>query len=321
MTVIPLTTERNAPNITAFNGSLLVLSTGVVFSFGGLAFRLTDDMSAWQYVVFRGVGAIAATLLILSYRYRLRFGPLVSRVEGSHVVAGLLLGAISTIFIVAIEHASVAFVLFLQTLAPLTAAYFSWLLLRERVSAAVGAATAVSIVGVVVMVSGTITDAVEPLGLIAILIPIVFGLYATLIRHTKQIDPQIPVMFAGVTLVAAGLVGSGVTDGLGVSLHDALIGLGAGSALLAIPVAVFNLAQRVVPAPETSLLLMSEVVLAPVWVWLFVDEEPEVTTLIGGAIILTAVMGLLVWRRRTARRQAALYRGYQEAEARFDVAR
>ena len=102
------------------------------------------------------------------------------------------------------------------------------------------------------------------------------------------------------TLAVIGLVGSLVTAGLDVSARDALIGLFAGSALLAIPGAFFNHAARVVPAPETALLLMGEVILAPVWVWLFVDEQPELTTLVGGSIIFAAVFGLLLWRRQQA---------------------
>ena len=125
---------------------------------GGLAFRLTDDADAWQYVIFRGLGAFVATTVMLGWRHRGRMRELVRTSEPGHYIAGLLLGAMSTLFIVALEHASVAFVLFLQTLAPLTAAYFSWLLLGERVSRAVLIATAVSLVGVGIMMSATLTE-------------------------------------------------------------------------------------------------------------------------------------------------------------------
>jgi len=273
---------------------------GVVFSLGGLAFRLTDDVDAWQYVIYRGLGTFGATTIMLGWRYRGRTRSLVSSIEPSHYVAGLLLGAMSTIFIVALEHASVAFVLFLQTLAPLTAAYFSWIFLRERVSRAVLLATAVSLVGVAIMVSATFTDTIEPLGAIAALIPIFFGLYATLIRRTEQIDPQVPIWIAGFCLVLTGLIGALIVSDLNVSARDAIIGLIAGSLLLAVPGSFFNMGARVVPAPETALLLMAEIVLAPVWVWIVVDERPEATTLIGGSVILGAVFGMLFWRRSQA---------------------
>lgn len=286
--------------LSAFAGSVVVLASGVVFSFGGLAFRLTDDIDAWQYIIFRGLGALIATVVILGWRYRSRFQVLKASIEPDHVLAGLLMAAMSALFIVALEYTTVAFILFLQTLAPLTAAYFSWLLLRERVSRAVLIATVVSLVGVGIMVSATFTDEIEPLGTIAILIPISFGLYATLIRRAIEIDPQVPIFVGAAALVAVGIVGTLLTSDFSVSAHDAGIGMLAGSALLAIPVVFLNMATRVVPAPEVALLLMSEVILAPVWVWLFVDERPESTTLLGGLVILCAVGGLLYWRRAQA---------------------
>jgi len=288
------------PGFSVLAGSLIVLAAGVVFSFGGLAFRLTEDITAWQYVIFRGLGAWIVTTIILAVRYRGRRRALMDPIEGSHIVAGVLLGTISAVFIFALEHASVAFVLFLQTLAPITAAYFSWILLRERVSRAVIAATVLSAVGVLIMFSATLTDRIDSLGLVAILIPLIFGLYATLIRGANNIDAQVPVVVAGITLALLGIAGAYLTGGFDVSLRDAMIGLFAGSFLLAIPVTFLNHATRVVPAPEVALLLMSEVILAPVWVWLFVNESVQATTLIGGSVILAAVLGLLMWRRARA---------------------
>ncbi len=213
-----------------------------------------------------------------------------------HLLAGFLLGTISCLFIVALEIVSVAFVLFLQTLAPIAAAYFSWLIMRERVSRNVVIATIGTMVGMGVMVSGTLTAAIEPAGFIALAIPAIFGLYATLIRSARKIDPTVPVLVSGLTMVSIGVVISLMTGGFAASGSDALIGFFAGSALLGAPLVFFNQAQRVVPSSETSLLLLSEVVLAPLWVWLFVSEQPEATTLIGGSMILATVAWLTAVR-------------------------
>lgn len=275
----------------------MILGTGATFSFGGLAFRLTSDITSWQYVIFRGLGALVVAVALLAWRWRGQTRALVASIESTHLLAGALLGTISSIFIVALEFTTVAFILFLQALAPITSAYFSWLLLRERVSAAVTAATAASVAGVLVMVWGTFGDAVRPAALLALAIPTIFGLYATLVRRARQIDPLVPVAVAGMVLIACGVVAVGLFGSFDMSLRDAAIGTFAGSALLAVPVAIFNVAQRVVPASESSLLLMSEVVLAPLWVWIFVDETPAATTLVGGLIIFAAVLGLVLWRR------------------------
>ncbi|HET6221276.1 MAG TPA: EamA family transporter, partial [Dongiaceae bacterium] len=62
------------------------------------------------------------------------------------------------------------------------------------------------------------------------------------------------------------------------------------------------LGARHVPAAQVALLLLTEVILAPFWVWLFVGETPTPTALIGGLIVLGAVMAQAVagvlWERR-----------------------
>lgn len=288
------------PSYSPFVGALLVFGAGAAVSFTGLAFRLTDRITAWQFIIFRGLGAFVVMGLFVLVRHRRAWPTLRRSVDANHVVPGVMLGVISAIFIVSLEHASVAFVMGLQTLSPLTAAYFSWVLLGERVSRAVLIATGVALVGVLVMFSATLTDRVSPIGLLAALIPLLFGAYASLIRRADSIDPQVPVVVAGATLVVLGVAGSAIADGFDISAADALIGLFAGGIVLAIPVAVLNHATRVVPAPEVALLLLGEILLAPLWVWMFVDERPTATTLVGGSVILVAVTGLLAWRRRRA---------------------
>lgn len=283
-------TARSEPDLSHANGALLVISTSVFFSFGGLAFRSTDAIDAWEYLFYRGVGMLLATGTVLALLHRRDLAGIVGRARRSHIVAGVILGAINCVFIVALDVATVAFVLFVQTTAPLAAAYFSWLLLRERVSRQVVVATAGSMVGVTIMVSGTLTDAVSPSALIVLFIPVGFGLYATLVRSADRIDPSVPIVVGGLTVLAASTLVVVLGSGFDSSSGDAAIGVFAGSVLLGFPLSIFNIAQRVVPAPETALLLMGEVVLAPIWVWLFVDERPEPTTLIGGAVIFVAVM-------------------------------
>ena len=54
---------------------------------------------------------------------------------------------------------------------------------------------------------------------------------------------------------------------------------------------LFTFGSRVVPAAELALLSMTEVLLGPFWVWLFLGEGASVYTLVGGAILLSAIAG------------------------------
>ena len=123
-----------------------------------------------------------------------------------------------------------------------------------------------------------------------------FGLYASIIRSADRIDPSVPVIIAGLTLLVLCTVVVMASGGFDTTLRDALVGVFAGSVLLGFPLAVFNTAQRVVPAPETALLLLAEVVLSPIWVWVFVEERPAPSTLAGGTVILAAVLWLTIRR-------------------------
>ncbi|MFT7474852.1 MAG: DME family drug/metabolite transporter [Verrucomicrobiales bacterium] len=303
-----LQTEREIPGLTHLQGSLIVLTTGVFFSFGGLAFR-SVDIGSWEYLFFRGLGMGSVAAVVLGFRYRHRFGVLVERVERLHIMAGLILGAINILFIVSLGFASVAFVLLLQTLAPIAAAYFSWLIMGERPSSSVLVATAISLIGVVVMVGGSISDELSLYGLLAVLIPIGFGLYTTLVRSAQRIDAMVPLLVAGAALLMIGIIAVVIQGGFDASRKDAAIGIFAGSALLAIPLAAFNMAQRVVSSPEATLLIMTEVILAPLWVWVFVDEEASASTVVGGAIVLVAVIWVTLTRVPKKGRRAITSRG------------
>ena len=47
---------------------------------------------------------------------------------------------------------------------------------------------------------------------------------------------------------------------------------------------------RLIPAGEVALITLLEIVLGPLWVWAFIGERPPTATLVGGAIVLGAVL-------------------------------
>jgi drug/metabolite transporter (DMT)-like permease len=67
----------------------------------------------------------------------------------------------------------------------------------------------------------------------------------------------------------------------------------------------FLYALRLMPAAQVTLIALLEPVLGPVWVWLFKGEEPSHSTILGGAIILTALAANMVLGLRFGARQAA----------------
>lgn len=271
----------------------MVAGSGVIFSFTAICYRAVDQASDWQFLTYRGGSTTLAMLALVA----LRRGSRPVQLRGTTprtVLAGLVLAATSMLYILALGRTSAATTLFLLAAAPIFAAIFGWLLLRERVRQPTLIAIGVTMIGVSVMV-GTGLDAGSGVGvLLAALIPITIGLYNVLLRAEGHVDPVIPALVSAIAItVVSGLIAA-TGDGIGVTWRDAGLASITGGMALGIGLPLFNLGHRSVPAAKVSLLLMTEVVLAPLWVWVWPGETPRFGTLVGGAVVLGAVVWLVL---------------------------
>ena len=254
-----------------------------MFSFTAIAYRAVDSATDWQFLTYRGASTTTAMLLLTVARSRHR--PVPFREANARVVlAALLLALTSMFYILALSRTSAATTLFLLATAPLFAALIGWLALRERVDRATLVAIGMSGVGIVIMV-GSGLDAGSGVGvLFAATMPILIGSYNVALRSAGHVDPVIPALMSGVMLA----VGSGamamLDGGLAVTWHDAVLASITGG---------FALGVGLPLSARVSLLLMTEIVLAPFWVWIWPGERPRTSTLVGGVIVLVTVAWLL----------------------------
>ena len=277
--------------LTERNGSAVVVLTGTLFSFSPLLFRWTSgEGSEWLFLLWRSIGILIAALIGLSLSSGAPLMTAVTTGLGKNLLAGALMAGMSTSFIISIARIDAATTLLLQSLAPFSAAFLGWLVLRERVDGHTWAAMTTAVVGVVIM--GSTWDSSSVVGIsAACCIPLMLGIYTVLLRDSQRRDPRAQVFFTGVIGLVIGLVASAATGGFALPIQDIFLALISGGILLGVGLPIFNAAGRHVPAARTSLLLLSEIVLAPIWVWLVVNEVPAGKTVAGGAVILLA----LIW--------------------------
>lgn len=283
-------------DLTERQGSILVATAGVVFSFTAIAYRAVDSATDWQFLAARGASTTAAMLLLTLARSRKRPVPF-RQTTGRVVGAGLILAVTSMLYILALARTSAATTLFLLATAPIFAALIGWVAIRERVERPTVIAIAVTAVGVAIMV-GSGLEAGSGVGvLFAAMIPILVGAYNVVLRSAGEVDPVIPALISGAFLALGAGAMAALEGGLAISSHDALLACITGGFALGVGLPLFNLGHRSVASARVSLLLMTEVVLAPIWVWIWPGEQPSATTLIGGAIVLTTVVWLLTRSR------------------------
>ena len=85
---------------------------------------------------------------------------------------------------------------------------------------------------------------------------------------------------------------------LTLSLQDGSVAMGMGVFQVGAGLILYTLGSRSLPATELALLSLAEVLLAPFWVWLFLNETASLNTLIGGAVLLAAIMGNAISGKR-----------------------
>ena len=203
--------------------------------------------------------------------------------------AGLAFAACTAVasasFIAALNMTSVAHVLFIQAVSPLLAALLAWIALREPVSRRSWIAMLVALLGVGVMVGAPTGN--ELGNALPLLMALAFAVSIVIARRRRDVSMAPATCLAQILILlgAAPFSHPGAVGG-----HDLvfLIALGAGQ--IGLGLALLTVGARLIPAAEIATLSLLEVVLGPLWVWLAVAERPSAATLVGGAIVIAAVI-------------------------------
>lgn len=216
------------------------------------------------------------------------------------LAVALCFATASTSFIVALKYTTVANILLIQAGVPLIAALMAWIVFREKVSLPTWIAIAVVILGVGVMVSESFTGQVSPIGdSLALLIAFCFATATVITRRYAHVR-MAPAVCTG-TLIAA-VVSATMASSLATSAYDSGILFVFGAMNLGLGLALFVTGARLVPSPIAALIGTAEPMLGPLWVWLFLNEIPSSLTLLGGGIILAALLAHLGWQMMHHRR-------------------
>ncbi|TIO04714.1 MAG: DMT family transporter [Mesorhizobium sp.] len=270
-------------------GFLLIFLSALMWSFGGAIARFIDAGDSWTVVFWRSVWAAAFLICFMIWRDGWRGTVRLFRGMGLPGLAvAFCFATASTCFVVALAYTTVANILLMQAGVPLLAALFAWVLFRERVAAATWVAIAAVIAGVAIMVSESLDGAVSPIGDgLALLIALMFSIATVITRRFAHVR-MTPATCLG-TMLAAAFAASQASQ-FGVSSSDMGFLFAFGVVNLGLGLAFFATGARLVPAAVAALLGTFEPILGPIWVWLIHSEVPSERTIIGGTVVVTALL-------------------------------
>lgn len=275
-------------------GVALVMLAGVCWSLGGLLVRLVEHAGEWQILLYRSATLVLLLLSVLGWRYRGGLADAFLRAGSASVIGAACIAISFASFIFALTHSSVATAVLLLSTAPFLSAAFARVVLGERVRRGTWIAMTVALAGVAVMVArgqeiGSLAGV-----LAALLAACGFSGFTVAQRFGKANDMMPTVCLAGAmgVLLACGVLAmGGGAGGFGVSPRDLLVCATMGVVQVGLGLMLYTVGSRHVPAAQLALLSLTEVVLAPLWVWLALDEVPDGGMLAGGGIVFAAVVG------------------------------
>jgi DME family drug/metabolite transporter len=287
-----LAARLDSTRISYFVGVILVLMSGVFWSSMGLGIRMIEQANVWQILFYRSIALAIFLFFIITIRSGFKPLRAIHSVGIAGVIGGLGLVVAFAGGIYAIQTTTVANAMLLFAAAPFMAAVAGWVILREEVRRATWVAMLFAMIGIAIMVVNGFASGRIVGNLSALLSAAGFAAFSIALRWGKLEDMLPAVFLAGIfSLLTTALVCSTSDFGFAVPRNDIVIAVLLGVFQVGMGLVVYTIGSRVVPAGELVLLSMTEVLLGPLWVWIFVGETAGFYTLLGGAILMLAIAG------------------------------
>jgi drug/metabolite transporter (DMT)-like permease len=266
-------------------GQIYVALAAVAWSSAGVLQRQLTLGTSTQ-VLGRAAFAGVALLAYVAVVERGRVVQAFRDVGVAGVAVALCVATASGSFISALNHTSVARVLFILAVAPVLAALLARVTLGEPITRRTAVAMALALAGVALMLGAPGEGSLAGDGL-AFLAALAFALMIVITRWRHDVSMAPATCLSQAILVAVFLpfASPGAIGGDDVFW---LAALGVGQ--IGLGFALLTVGARLIPAAQVGLITLLEVVLGPVWVWLALDERPSTLTLAGGAIVIVAIV-------------------------------
>jgi drug/metabolite transporter (DMT)-like permease len=265
-------------------GRLFVALAAIAWSTAGLLQRELTASVGTQ-LAGRALFALIGVLTYVVATERSRLVRAFRATGGGGLAVAALMAISSGTFIIALNHTSVANVLFVLAIGPVLAAALGTLV-GEPVPGRTWVAMAIALGGVALMVGGPDRPSALGGGL-SILCAVTFAVMLVITRSRRDVS-MAPATCLGqliVLVVAGAFAHPGEVGGKDLAL---LVGLGVGQ--IGLGLIFITIGARLIPAAEVALITLLEIVLGPIWVWAARGEQPGAATLAGGAIVLGAVV-------------------------------
>ena len=268
-------------------GPLLIFFGALSLSFGGLIVKSFEGATLWQILFWRSLffSLTVLTFLIITYKSKVLKSFHDSGLPG--FIGGLILSIGFCGYVFAMYNTTVANTNFIISLQILFLAIFGFFFLKEKINLITLISIILAMSGVLLMVGNSLSPGELSGNLAAFTMPITFAVLIMIVRKFPSVD-MVPAQF--VAGISSCLIGLSLSPTIMISPHDIFLGFLAGFFQIGFGFIFITIGARTTPSAMVGIIMLSESVLGPIWAFLFVNEKPSLYGLIGGAIILFAVL-------------------------------
>ena len=273
--------------ITKLPGPILIFLGAFSLSFGGLIVKSFEGATLWQILFWRSLffSLTVLTFLLISYKKKTYKAFKDSGLPG--FFGGIILSFGFCGYVFAMYNTTVANTNFIISLQILFLAIFGYFFLKEKISGITLISIILAMTGVLLMVGNSLTPGELSGNLAAFSMPITFAALIIIVRKFPTVD-MVPAQF--VAGICCCVIGYFLSSKIMITPHDIFLGFLAGFFQIGLGFIFITIGARTTPSAMVGIIMLCESVLGPIWAFLFVSERPSLYGLIGGAIILIAVL-------------------------------
>jgi DME family drug/metabolite transporter len=268
-------------------GYLLLLFGGFCLSWGGLIIRQFQEAGVWEILLLRSFFFLVALIIFLFSTYKKNTFAIIGDSGFIAVIGGFFLSLSFVAYTFAITSTTVANVVFIISTQTVFLALFGYFFLKEKISLISFLSILLAMGGISIMVGDSISTGFFFGNIVALAIPINFSILVIIIRKFPKLDMVPAIFYSGIFACFYGLI---LSDTLNFTPHDILMGFILGVPQLAFGFICITIGSKTTKAVTVGILMLSETLCAPLWVWLFLNEIPPVSVFVGGSIIIFAVV-------------------------------
>ena len=273
--------------INKIPGPFLVFLGACSLSFGGLIVKSLEGATLWQILFWRSLFFIfiVTIFLLLTYKTKVLYAFKQSGLPG--LIGGIVLSSGFCGYVFAMYNTTVANTNFIIQTQILFLAIFGYIFLKEKISKITLISIFLAIAGVILMIGSSLSPGQMTGNLAAFIMPISFAILILIILKYPHVD-MIPLqLIAGIVAMVVGYL---IAGKINISYHDIFLGFLAGFFQLGFGFIFITIGARNTPSAVVGIIMITEAVLGPLWAWMFANENPPMTVLIGGSVIIFAVL-------------------------------